>query len=89
MVDGDGSPLINTDILPEHMCLVSKSVLKKKEEDERNHVAGLFTPAKVNEIKKLFCFGAVEAVRVEDFTGQVLDARFARSNLAMMVVMVP
>ena len=76
MVDGDGSPLINTDILPEHMCLVSKSVLKKKEEDERNHVAGLFTPAKVNEIKKLFRFGAVEAVRVEDFTGQVLDARF-------------
>ena len=64
------------DPIPEHMCLVSKSALKKKEEDERDHAPGLFTPAKVNEIKKLFRFGAVEAVRVEDFAGQVLDARF-------------
>ena len=39
----------------------------EKEEDERDHKPGLFTTAKVNEIKKLFRFGAVEAVRAADF----------------------
>ena len=76
LFDAGGELLIDLDQVPECMCLVSKSALKRKEENEADHAEGLFTPAKINEIKKLFRFGAVEAVRIEDFTGQVLDARF-------------
>ena len=68
--------LLDLDMVPEPATLVSKSVLKRKEENEADWPAGLFVPAKVNEMKKLFRFGAVEAVRAEDFVGQVLDARF-------------
>ena len=56
--------------------LLSPSQLSSKEENELDYAPGLFVPAKVNEMMKLFRFKAVEAVRMEDFHGQVLDARF-------------
>ena len=65
LFDDGGEMLIDWDDIPEQLCLVSKSALKKKEEDERDHMPGLFTSAKANEKARYY--------RIPFFAEEVTD----------------
>ena len=56
LFDDGGHQVVDFDKTPEPLAFVSKSAFKSKEENELDYAPGLFVPAKVNEMKKLFRF---------------------------------